>query len=61
MATTPNRGQIAPGEEVGTAGVQAPYRGADPAVHQGPISLNQAFEQGAVYGYYGQFYDPHIG
>lgn len=60
MATAPNRGQIAPGAEKGTAGVEAPYRGPDPGPHRGAPTLMQAFEQGAVYGYYGQFYDPHL-
>lgn len=61
MATSPNLNQIAEGAEQGMAPVRAPYRGADPQLnHVGRETLNAAFEAGAVYGYYRQFYDPHF-
>lgn len=59
MATQPSMMQIAPGEEAGHVDFDAPYIGASPGQHQGMISLNEAFQQGAVFGYYAQYYDPH--
>lgn len=61
MATAPNQAQIAPGEEAGHTDFNTPYVGADPSNHVGVSTLMQEFELGAVYGYYRQAYDPHIG
>jgi hypothetical protein len=61
MPKAPNSNQYAPGYEVSAAPIDEPYRGADPSGHVGVATLMDEFKQGAVYGYYGQFYDPHVG